>query len=161
MGGGLGDFSGMPAGAMMVNWAGFGGCDLGGSGSRERRGLGAHGLINQEIVVGIDRAAVIEITVAEPLGRCPIGITRVDQRVVIGIEGAAQVGVAVIGVFDQDRVGVDGLAIELAQDRRAVPTVIDERAECGDPRIGRAGGGAADARAVPSASVAASFEKAI
>src|SRR5438477_12584841 len=113
MGGGLGDFSGVPAGAMMVNWAGFGGCDLGGSGSRERRGLGAHGLINQEIVIRVNRAAVIEITVAEPLGRCPIGITRVDQRVVIGCDRSTQIGVAVVGVFDEDGVGINGLAIDL------------------------------------------------
>src|SRR5258706_2419128 len=157
----FGDFLGMAVGAMVMNGAGFGGCNLGGGRRGGRRGGGAHRLIDQEIVIGVKRATVIEITIAEAFGRCPIGKASVDHRIVVGINAAAQVGVAVVGVFDEDGVGIDGLAVELTQDGGAVAAVVDDGAQRGDARVGRAGGGAADAEAVPCASVAAGFEEAI
>src|SRR5207244_2405533 len=78
--------------------------------------------------------------------------------VVIGGDQPIEVGIAVVGVLDEDGVGIDALSVELGENGRAVAAVVDDAGQRSDTRIGRAGGGAADACAVPCAMVAAGLE---
>ena len=109
-------------------------------------------MVDQKIVVGVDGAAVVEVAIEEAFGLRADGKAGVDAGVIVGVNDAAEIGVAVIGVLDQDGVGVDGLARERSQNSGVVAAIVDDCAE-GICEGGIGGGaGAADPPAGPCAS---------
>ncbi len=105
------------------------------------------GGVNEEVVVGVDEAVVVEVAVVVSFGLSDVA--GVDEEVVVGVDEAIEVGVAVPGVLDEDGVGVDGLISEHGEDGVAgVGGAIEDDGEgC---HVGFAGLAAGDAGAVPS-----------
>ena len=75
---------------------------------REDGALVGVGGVDEEIVIRIDVAAVIEVAVGETarLG----SVAGVDAEIIIAVDRAIEISVAGIGVADEDRRGVDGRA---------------------------------------------------
>jgi hypothetical protein len=90
--------------------------------------LGEEGGVDEEVVGGIDGAIQIQVAVAvlallgEEAG--------VDQEVIGGIDCAIEVHVAIPGVFHQDVVFADALAIEGGEDGLA-GLVVEEDGQAG------------------------------
>src|SRR5437867_2082329 len=74
-------------------------------------------MVDQEKVIRVDGAAVVEISIA--ISGESGGESGVDLGVIVGIDVTIDVGVAGVGIFDEDGIGVHRFAGEGAVERRA------------------------------------------
>src|SRR5438552_3802287 len=121
----------------------------------QRRTLPPDIAVDPEVVVAVDRAVVIEIAVRIPEGGSGHADVGVDDEVIVSVDDAVEVGVAGVGVLDDDAGGIDGFAIV---EEGCVAGEIECVAGFGDGEGGVStscgGEGAADARAQPVPAVA-------
>src|SRR5205814_5657247 len=66
--------------------------------------------IDDEIIVAVNSAVVIEVAIGEPVGGA--ADVRVDGEVVVAVEHSVEIGVAAPGVLDEDGGRVGGFAGE-------------------------------------------------
>ncbi len=76
---------------------------------RQRAGGFVVARIDGEIIVGINAAVVVEIAVDVTGGLG--GVAGIYQEIIVAVDDAVEIGVANVGVFDQYRGRVDGLAV--------------------------------------------------
>src|SRR2546423_10540044 len=67
--------------------------------------------VDGEVIVPVDVAVVIEIAVEVTPDRPRLREVRIDLEVIVAVEGSVGVGVAGVGVLDDDAGRVNGLAI--------------------------------------------------
>ena len=77
----------------------------------QRSGLGIEGQIDQRVVVEVHGAVVVEIAF-EPGVAGSVVEAGVDAGVVVEVDDAVQIGVAVVGVLDQDAAAIQRLTSE-------------------------------------------------
>src|SRR5688572_23467018 len=77
----------------------------------DSRGLPAETSVDEEVVVAVDRAAVVEVA-GEPRLGARLAVVAVDLKIVVAVHGARQVRVAADGEHDQHIGREDGKPAE-------------------------------------------------
>ena len=112
----------------------------GGDGTRRHdTGLAEEGTVDEEIVVGVDAAVVVEVALPVRRYRRLGEDAGVDAELVVAVDPAVEVGVAVVRVLQDDGVLVHVLA---AEDGEAEVSDCGERGESVSRRGGTPGAGA-------------------
>ncbi len=91
--------------------------------SQADRSFSVKRIVDQNVIVPVDRPIVIEIAIAparEP-GIEPV----IDQRVVAAVHNAVKIGIAEISVLHQNIRARDGLAVKVTDERPSAAVVIE------------------------------------